>query len=483
MSIKRDTLYNLCGSIAPMLISLLTVPAFLHLIGNARYGVLALVWLFLGYFGMFDPGITRAAAFHISRLHGAGQAKERESVFWTALLINSALGMLGGVIFYFAARPFFMSTFKMPESMRAEVIASLPWLAVSIPVSITGGVLTGALQAREWFGLSNIVRVANTTISQLAPLAVAYWHGPDLTWLIPTVLIARALGAIPTSVALIRALPLGIGGSFDFSRLKDLFSYGGWVTITNLLDPLLNTMDRMMIGSLLNADAVAFYTVPFNLVSRASILPGALSISLFPKLSRSSTEARTRLASEAVTALAALMTPITVLGMAALPIFMQHWVGRSFAEHAAPVGIIVLAGVWINGLAFIPYEHIQASGRPDLITKFHAIEVIPFLGLLWVSLHYFGLIGAAYSWTFQVAFDAALLFLVAGNIQRWQRLVPGGIIVLIAGFVSPRSIFSVKTVFELILLLAAIIWSWNLSSTVRFLVRGWISTVRVRTAV
>lgn len=480
MSVKRDTVYNLCGSIAPMFVSLVTVPVYLHLIGNARYGVLAIVWLFLGYFGMFDPGITRAAAYHIARLHGSEQSRERESVFWTALLINSAFGIIGGIVLYFAARPIFMSFFKMPESMKAEVMTSLPWLAGSIPVAIVSGVLGGALQAREWFGFSNSVNVGNAVIAQLAPLAVAYWHGPELTWLIPTVLIARTVGTIPTGIALVRALPLGIGGRFDPSLMKDLFTYGGWITVTNVMTPVLSTMDRMLIGSLLSAEAVAFYTVPFNLVSRASILPGALASSLFPKLSRGSREDSARLASDSVSALAAAMTPLVVLGIGALPIFMQHWVGPSFAERGAPVGIILLIGIWINGLAFIPYSHLQAVGRPDIVAKYHAIELVPFIGVLWLGLHYFGLVGAAWAWTIRVAFDAALLFIAAGRIPRWHRIIPGGLIVVIAACVSPTSIASPRTVFELVLLAVAILWSWNLSPAIRSIVRNWVRVVKVR---
>lgn len=482
MSVKRHTFYNLCGAIVPSLISLVTVPAYLHLIGDARYGVLAIVWLFLGYFGLFDPGVTRAAAFHMSRLHEPNQAKERESVFWTALLVNLSFGLVGGVVLYFAARPIFMSTFKMPESMRAEVMASLPWLAASIPVSIATGVLGGALQAREWFGVSNAINVGNVAISQIVPLAVAYWHGPDLRWLIPAVLIARMFGSIPTFIAIWRALPLGIGGFFDTKLLKSLFSYGGWVTVTNLLTPVLSTMDRMLIGSLLSAEAVAFYTVPFNLVSRASALPGSLATSLFPRLSRSSQEDSARLASDAVAALAAVMTPLFVLAMGAFPIFMQHWVGRNFAAHAAPVGIILLVGIWMNGLAYIPYGHLQAVGRPDLVAKFHAIEVIPFLGILWLGLHYFGLIGAAYAWSLRVIFDTLLLFAAGGKIPRWQRLIPGGLIIVVGAALAPTALISGRTLLELVVVIVAAFWSWNLSPSVRSLFRGRFGMVRIRSA-
>jgi O-antigen/teichoic acid export membrane protein len=470
MSVKRDTLYNLAGSVLPMIVSLITVPIYLHLIGNPRYGVLALVWLILGYFGVFDPGITRAALYHLARLSAPEQAREREGVFWTALTVNLAFGVAGGIVLYVIARPVFMYAFKMPVAIRAEVMRSLPWLAVSVTVSVVTGVFGGALQAREKFGYLNSVTVVTIILTQVAPLAVAYWHGPDLAWLIPTVLVARMMGAIPNFLKIARVLPLGTGGKFDRAYVKTLFSYGGWVTVTNLIGPILEMVDRLLIGSVLNAEAVAFYTVPFNLAARASVIPAAVANSLFPKWSRASSEASKQLASEAVATLSAIMTPLIVVGIVALPLFMQHWVGPNFAAHAAPVGIIILIGIWANGLAFIPFGHLQATGRPDLPAIFHASELLPFLGLLWFALHSYGLVGAAWAWTLRVVVDAILLFAVAGQIPGWRRVLPGGMFVLIAAAVAPGVFFSIKTVVALTVITASIAWSWSTSSVVRSVV-------------
>jgi O-antigen/teichoic acid export membrane protein len=472
MSIKRHSIYNLLGSVAPMLISMATVPLDLHRVGDARYGVLALVWGFLGYFGLFDPGITRAAQFHMARLHGPENDKERESVFWTAMSVNLAIGMVGGIVLYIVAQPLFRTTFKMPADMRAEVIASLPWLAASIPVSIMTGVLSGALMAREKFGFYNVNSFFNNIFSQVVPLAVAIVHGPDLKWLIPSVLITRAVGAIPNCLVLIRAMPLGVGGKFDRVYVRPLFVYGGWITISNLLTPIMATMDRMVIGSLLNAQAVAYYTVPSNLVSRVSVVPGALATSIFPRLTREKLEDSAQLASEAVAGLAAITTPLMIGVAAALPIFMQLWVGKSFATQAAPVGLILVFGVWINGLAFIPFEHLQATNRPDVVSKFHALEILPFLAVLWLGLHYFGLLGAACTWTLRVTADAILLFVMAGQISGWRRLIPGGVMIILTAVFSPTSFLSFRTPVVLAIFCVSIVWAWKVSPSVRRMILG-----------
>jgi O-antigen/teichoic acid export membrane protein len=480
MGIKRNTAYNLLGSFVPMAVGVVTVPIYLRLIGDARYGVLALVWLFLGYFGLFDPGITRAALFHIARLGNREQQIERENVFWTALTINLCFGLIGGLVLYFAAKPFFMSTFKMPNTMRNEVLASLPWLAASVPLSIVTGVLGGAMQARESFGNFNLINACNAFVTQMVPLAVAYWHGSDLKWLIAAVLITRMVGSIPTIVVLKRVLPFGVGGAFQRRLVPTLFSYGGWVTISNLINPILTTMDRMVIGSVIGAQGVAMYTVPFNLVSRASLLPASFATSLFPKLSRNNQVDSARLAEDAIMALAAVMTPLVVFGVAILPVFMRYWVGISFAQRAAPIGTVLLAGIWINSLAIIPFEHLQAVNRPDLTAKFHILEMVPFLAVLWIGVHYFGLIGAAWAWTLRVTFDALLLLIVARQVGKWRRLVAGGILVLIAVSLQSGQIVWWKHLAEVLVLAVAMVWSWQMSPLLQHTIKAQMNSFRNR---
>ena len=106
MSIRRYTTYNLIGSLLLLAASLLTIPIYLSLIGEARYGILAIAWLLLGYFGLFDFGLGRATAQRIAALRDA-TAAERAEAFWTALVLNFGLGMVGALLLWPVARYFF----------------------------------------------------------------------------------------------------------------------------------------------------------------------------------------------------------------------------------------------------------------------------------------------------------------------------------------------------------------------------------------
>ena len=168
----RNTVYNLIGNLSPLLISLFTVPLYLHIVGDIRYGILAIAWLFVGYFGVFDLGMSRATAFYMAKLDGATQ-RERASVFWTAVGVNAFFGIVGGILVFVAAQYAFTDLFGVAPEMRPEVAASLPWLAASLPVATVGGVLGGTLQGRERFAAVNTIGVLNVALTQIVPLGVA----------------------------------------------------------------------------------------------------------------------------------------------------------------------------------------------------------------------------------------------------------------------------------------------------------------------
>ena len=209
----------------------------------------------------------------------------------------------------------------------------------------------------------------------------------------------------------------------------------------------------------------------FSLVGRTQILARALSRTLFPYLSAEApSQAKTRVL-ESATAIGAVMIPTVVVAIFTLPPLLSVWLGDTFATRAAPVAEVLLCGVWLNGLASIPLVMLQAQGRPDIVAKFHLVELVPFVGTLWYAVHRFGLVGAAVAWDLRVGVDALLLFWAAGiGGEIVKRLALGSLLVLCAWLCNrflPEPMNFTKVLVAALLIVATLAWSIRSSARLR----------------
>ncbi len=418
MSVGRHTIYNIAGAIAPMFVSIVTVPVYLHLIGSAEYGVLAIVWMFLGYFGVFDPGLSRATAYNIARLRDESPV-DRQKVFWTAISINSAFGIFGGILLYIVARPIFGHLVKMPDEMRAGVIASLPWIAAAVPIGTIAGIFSGTLEGLNKFALINMLSFVSTLAFQVIPLSAVLFCGNSLPLIISVTVLVRFATAAMFFVFACVQCRAGFPKFASITVTKRLFAYGSWVTISNLIIPFLATLDKFLIGTYLGVVDVTIYTIPDNLTRRISIVPGSLSRALFPKISADLKMNSRDLFEKSFVSLLAVITPITVAGILIMHLFLCVWLGRDIADRSAPIGIILLVAIFMNSLAYLPSMYLQATGRPNLNAKFHLIEIIPHVLLLVIGTYYLKLVGVALAMLFVSWFDAILLFWAA-DLKIWS---------------------------------------------------------------
>jgi O-antigen/teichoic acid export membrane protein len=409
---KRNFAYNVLGSAIPIASALITVPLYLHYIGTARYGVVAIAWLLLGYFGFLDFGLSRASANALSRL-AHDPDRQRGRVLVTSTYLNLGLGAVGGVVLYVASDFLLLHEFKIPAGLLAELRPALPWMAAMLPLGMVAGVANGALESRERFLICSLLSGFGTVLGQVLPLGCVYLFGPSLAVVIPAILLSRLTTVIIGFAIVVRIeWPISPFG-FDRSWVRRLFGYGVWVSVSSIVSPVLESFDQMLIGSMLGASAIAQYSIPMNLTMRSQIFASSLARTLFPRLSReSASDAKATMELAMFTlayGFAAMIAPAILLSGP----FFKLWVGAAVAAVSTPVAQILLIGAWANGVAFLPFALLQGQGRPDITAKIHLIEVVPFIGLLWLLMRHFGLPGAAVAWSVRVCVDCLLLGVVS----------------------------------------------------------------------
>ncbi|HEU0100055.1 MAG TPA: oligosaccharide flippase family protein [Allosphingosinicella sp.] len=453
MSISKHTTYNVAGAVIPLGVTLVTVPLYLQVVGVERYGLLTICWVVLGYLGFLDLGLGPAVSQRIAsaREEDRGLA---EAVFWTAVWLSVAAGLFTALLFFAGAALYFLLG-GVSASFDGEIRQAVPLLGLVLPLAMVSSVAAGALHGRQRFLALNLISTTTATLMSALPLLVAYLWSPTLSGLLAGALAARAVGLVLQYWNCVKAVPLSKPEMPRRELVGSLLKFGGWITVTTAVTPLLLTVDRLAIGAALGAAAVAAYSIPFSLIARMSIVPWGLSSALFPRFAAGSEDERRHLLGVALGAVTVAMTPLCILVIAVVGPFFTLWIGPELAQVSSPVAYLLIAGIWANSVALVPYTMLQGSGRPDVVAKIHLAEILPYWLLLGALLLLLGLPGAALAWTIRAAVDCGLMFWRSATPRASLRIliVPG--LLLLVVLISALALKGLARDLVLVLLLAA----------------------------
>jgi O-antigen/teichoic acid export membrane protein len=403
-SLKTDTLLNLFGAGFPILVAIPTVPMYLQTIGQERYGVLAICWIIVGYFAFFDFGMGKAVNQRI-----AASPEQASKVLWMGLFLSGCLGVLGSLVVLLGG--LLLENLSLSQDIRLELRTGLPWLSVAVLALTMTSVLQGGLEAKRDFVNANLVSISANGLLSLLPLLAAYLLGNHLHNLLFATAVARGLTlgiAIWFNRRTLRSFT-----AFRFTECTKLLQFGGWVTVTGVVGPILTSADQIFIGVRLGTDVLAIYNITFNMVTRASIIGAASMRALFPRFAEQTPQVAKQTRQMALVLLVTIITPVVLLALVSFHPVFTWWLGLTAAKQAIPIAILLVFGVWINTLAFVPFTWLQATGKPEIPARFHLAELIPYGILLWLFIPQFGIIGAAFIWTLRNTLDAFLLFSVS----------------------------------------------------------------------
>jgi O-antigen/teichoic acid export membrane protein len=403
---------------------------------------------------------------------------------WTSLLLMFVLGIAGSAAVFLITPWLAGRGLNVPAALRLETMQSFRLLGLSIPFVVTTAGLRGLLEAHQRFGLVNALRIPLWVFTFAGPLLVLPFSNSVVP--VVAVLVVGRIGAWAAHlVVCLRVLPqLGRSLSWERSAVAPLVRFGGWMTVSNVISPLLVTIDRFMIGALVSMTAVAYYATPNEVVTKFLLIPGALMGVMFPAFSASFAQDGKRtelLYLRAVKSLLLVLFPILLCVVALAQDGLRLWLGAEFAQHSYRVLQILAAGVFINGVGFAPFALLQGVGRPDLTAKLHLIELPLYLGLLWWMIRTRGIEGAAIAWSARVAFDALLLFMLAKRFlpgkrsMRWQTAVLPALVVLILALAALLQGLIVKGLFlaGTILCFALVMWFRILTPEERMLAQSY----------
>ncbi len=455
----RNLGWNLAGQLLPMLTGIVFVPLLLHALGTPRFGFLSLIWVMIGYFSLFDLGLARALTQRVAEL-GAAAAGYLSSTFPsdpdTAAIIDSQLrttvatGMLLITALALISMPLLMlcksallDSFIHGGNLADEASRAFIWLVLGVPVVIVAAGVRGVLEGEHRFAGVNAVRT---------PAGMAMFIAP---WL--ATLVAPTLAAVTFAVFAVRLVQLAgfawLARSMltnalrraviDRVEVRMLFGFGLWITVSNVVGPVLVYIDRFVLSHYGSLSAVAYYSTPFDLLARLLFVGAAVQGVMFPAVSAALAAAPAsvgRLLRQNYALLLIMFVPVLLVTTTFARWGLTLWLGAEFAAHSTGVLRILALGIFLNVLTGVPFGLLQSMRRADLTAKVHLIELLPYIALLIVLVRGFGITGAAWGWVARVAFDFTALSWLAHRERRRLTALPAAAAVQVTEAVYSHSL-------------------------------------------
>ena len=298
--------------------------------------------------------------------------------------------------------------------MKYSTYISLLISAIGIPLTTFTSGLKGVIEGFEDFQSSNIFKIILGTLNLVFPALSLYFFKPNLEILVLSLIFTRIIILLIHFISVNKKVgALNFGKKYNKTTFKSLFKIGAWMTVTNIISPLMVISDRFLLSTRIGAKMVAFYTVPFDLVIKLLIIPTALSTALFPRFSGISGFDKielNRIFKKSFNLTSLLMFFIIIILISFSHLILKTWIGVEFANNSSTTFSILLIGMFFNSITQIPFSLLQATGQVKTTAIVHIIEFFLYIPLLFFMLDKYGLVGASISWTIRAILDFTLMF-------------------------------------------------------------------------
>jgi O-antigen/teichoic acid export membrane protein len=424
-NIGVNTFYQIGSQIAPAIAAVVAIPTLLRRLGPEAYGIVTLFSTVLIYFTMLDLGLGRAATRFISQSLEAGRREDVRHYFWSSILLLTGTGIVVGICSVFFVPTLVSNYLKISSQYSREATQSFYLIAMVVPlVTLTAG-LRGFLEAVGRFPFLSIVTACCGVALYLLPV-LAVMAGGSL----------RSVAASYIAVRLGMGLSFAIGcwrlkgrpslrPAFDSGAMRRMVSFGGWLSVSNVIGTAMVYGDRFLLGACVGMAAVASYSMPLDVIGRMQILITSFCAVLFPLLSRldgtGSAHFQTVYRSAAAIALS-LITPLMVSLVLLSPFLMKLWLRTRNMPDAVFAAQVFLAGSVVQAMGTISFTALHARGRSDMAAWVHMAEFPTYcVAFYWAASRY-GVRGAALVWLGRMVVDFVCMVLLL----RLQNKDAGG---------------------------------------------------------
>jgi O-antigen/teichoic acid export membrane protein len=385
-ALRHSAVYGL-GSVVARAIGFLMMPLYTHYLSPRDYGVLEILDLSMALTGMFlNMGIMAALLRHYNNAATEYEKRRVVSSAYVFVLVSGALVWLLAAVF---ARP-------VTTALFASGIPSSYFLIYfsSFTLGYITNVPNAYLQARE--RSATLVLADTLTLFGILALTVFFIAGlkTGLVGVLLSPLLAGIVRATVFGFLVIRENGLGL----DTRRLREMLGFGAPLILSNLALFMLNFSDRFFLKHFQALEVVGIYAVGYKfgyilnilLIQPFLVMWQARMYVIHNRPDRERVFSRIFI----------FYTFVLVFGALALSLFSREIVrvmlDRRFLPGESVIPVVAFSYV-MSGLGSFVQTGLLVTGRTRRIGMVSAAAAVFNLGLNYVLVQQFGMMGAAWA--------------------------------------------------------------------------------------
>lgn len=491
--LMRNAALNLLGLTVPMLIALVAMPICLNRYGVEQFGILSIAWTLLVTFAFFDLGLGISTTKYVAEAIRAKQDNQLTTIVWSSLAINGFVGSLFNVIILILAPTITTFMIHPPDYLRHETTQMIRYAAFSIPFITISATLRGVLESSDRFDITNSIKMVSSGLLFVIP-AVGALFSVSISMVVLLLTISRIFTVGVFFYFVLRLYPYLLHNiSMPKSQVRTLLTFGGWVSISSFLNPLITHGENFLIPTLLSVGMLSYYAAPLEMVARSAVIPFSLAIALLPKFSflgkQETTEMRESLIIQPIKYLLVVITPICGFFVFFSPEILKIWLGPAVASIGSmSFGMLGIA-FYFHAITYVPFTAIQGLGHPELKAKLDMIQTPLFLIIAWLCIQKFGLEGAAFAKIAIYVSDAVCLMLLLKHTLRLNskdffpfplRILSSITLTILISGITLQAIHAPLIMRAMVyalalILLSTIFWMWAINKEEQRLLKSFFS--------
>ncbi len=378
------------------------MPLCLELYSTEHIGLIVVIWAVLGYFGLLDLGLSRAVTFFVATQTDRSGGRGYGQLIGSGVLLAIAIGIPLAASLWLSCDYVVQLLVGRQHGLASEMKVAVQVAAVSLPLILVSTILRGALEGISDFRYVSMVKLALGSALFGAPI-IAYPLGGTLALVTGVIAAARLIAIVIYGIRISKLMSPELPELRSIGAASNqLIRYGGWLSVSYFIVPILVYVDRFFISNALGPEEVAFYGIPHEILLKSAVFPASIVLVLFPAFVQGNLQSdRSGVRDQYQSALAIISSVMFVFSaliiLSASPI-LSLWLGQEFANRSTLAVQIIGIGCYASALMRVPLIHIQASGQPQRAAFIHILELPIFVLIVLPLAVQYGINGIAVAW-------------------------------------------------------------------------------------